>query len=99
MTYQPPGILEQLDDETSDDDMENEGDEDDAPVIPEDANDQPGTSGGDQRPLLRFIQPSKKRRVSGKRNLESWLLLLTPTTEKREPASMLAVSFLYVLCP
>ena len=68
-TYQPPGILEQPDDETSDDDVENEGDEDDAPVIPEDANDQPGTSGGDQRPLLRFrfIQPSKKQRVSRKR--------------------------------
>ena len=58
-TYQPPGLLEQADVETSDNDVNDEWDEDEAPINTEDANDLPGTSGGDQRPHLHFNQPSK----------------------------------------
>ena len=43
-TYQP--LLEQPDVETSDNDNADEGGEDKVPVIPEDVNDLPGTSGG-----------------------------------------------------
>ena len=69
--YLPPGFLQQPDVETSEDDVEDEGGEDELPDIPDDIPDDldnmPGPSGDDQRPLLRYNQPSKKRRVNGRR--------------------------------
>ena len=58
-TYQP--LLEQPDVETSDNDNADEGGEDKVPVIPEDVNDLPGTSGTLEPQAPPLLQPALQK--------------------------------------
>ena len=62
-SYQLPGLRDQPDFETSEDEVEDDAVVEDLLDDPQEDTDRLYGPSGDQRTLLRFLQPSKKRNV------------------------------------